>query len=109
MNQNGVPDIVYSYIEIVGTHANFTRVFRIVEWDGAQFVDLIYSDHPHYANAATVNNGDGEIKDTDGDGNLELVLMHGPGRGPNAEGEENGERPSVEVWAWNGHAFRRTE
>ena len=31
------------------------------------------------------------------------------GRGPDAEGEENGERPSVEVWAWKGHAFRRTE
>jgi hypothetical protein len=84
-------------------------VFRIMEWDGEHFADLIYSDHPHHTNAATVDNGDGEIKDTDENGNLELVLTHGPGRGPDAEEEEEEAHPSIEVWAWDGHAFRRKD
>jgi hypothetical protein len=101
MNGNGVPEIVYSYIEIIGTHANFTRAFRIIEWDGNHFVDLIQSDAYH-PNAAKVSNGDGEIRDTDGNGTLELVLTHGAGRGPDASTLDD---TSTEIWAWNGFAF----
>jgi hypothetical protein len=102
MNGNGVPEIVLSYIEVIGTHVNFTRLFRIIEWDGEQFVDLIESDDPNHPNAAEVNNGDGTIYDTDGDGTAELVLTNGPGRGPDAGTPDH---PRTEVWAWNGSAF----
>lgn len=101
MNQDGVPEIVFSYIEIIGTHANFTRVFRILEWDGSKFADLIQGD-PYHPNAASVNNGDGVIRDTDGDGTLELVLTNGIGRGAEMNGPQ---RACTDVWAWNGVAF----
>lgn len=101
MNGNGVPEIVVSYIEIVGTHANFTRLFRVIEWDGEHFVDLIRSDsyNPH---VAAVQNGDGAVRDTDGDGILELVLTNGPGRGL---GDGGPQRSRTDTWAWNGAAF----
>lgn len=101
MNRDGVPEIIFSYIEIIGTHANFTRVFRILEWDGSKLVDLIQGDS-YYPNAASVNNGDGVIRDRDGDGSLELVLTNGIGRGPEISGPQ---RPRTEIWAWNGVAF----
>lgn len=101
MNRDGVPEIVFSYIEIIGTHANFTRLFRILSWDGSKFVDLIHGDSYHL-NAANVNNGDGVMRDTDGDGTLELVLTNGIGRGPDIAGPQ---RARTDVWAWNGVAF----
>ena len=101
MNGNGRPDILLSYITVIGTHANFTREFRILEWDGGRFVDLIQSDgdRPY---AAKVLNGNGVVCDTDGDAILELKLIHGPGHGPDADG--SGCAP-VDVWSWNGEAF----
>lgn len=101
VNGNGTPDIVLSYVTMIGTHANYTREFRILEWDGGQFVDLIQSagSHPH---AAEVLNGDGVIRDTDGDGILELELAHGVGRGPDAGTPAS---PRTDVWAWNGETF----
>jgi hypothetical protein len=101
MNGNGRSEIVFSYISVIGTHANFARQFRIVEWDGSQFVDLIQSDST-YPHAAEVQNGDGEIHDTDGDGIFELVLSNGVGRGPDANPLD---RVYTDVWAWNGQAF----
>jgi len=101
MNRDGVPEIIFSYIEIIGTHANFTRLFEILEWDGSKFVGLIQGD-AYYPNAASVNNGDGVIRDTDGDGTLELVLTNGIGRGPEMNGPQ---RSRTEIWAWNGVVF----
>jgi len=105
MNGNGVAEIVFSQIEMIGTQANFTRAFRIVEWDGHQFVDLIAEDPLFGDNAARVENGDGEIADTDGDGTLELLLTHGRGRGPEADPDPEGQG-WVETWGWDGTAFR---
>lgn len=101
MNRDEVPEIIFSYIEIIGTHANFTRLFRILEWDGSKFVDLIQGDL-YYPHSARVDNGDGVIRDTDGDGTLELVLTNGVGRGPDVIGPQ---RTRIEIWAWNGVAF----
>lgn len=101
MNANGKPEIVFSYIVVIGTHANFTREFRIIEWDGSQFVDLIQSDR-NRPYAAEVLNGDGVIRDTDGDGVLELELTNGVGRGPDASALD---RARTDIWAWNGAAF----
>ena len=101
MNGNGKPELVFSTIPVIGTHANFARHFRILEWDGSQFVDLIRSDRddPH---VAEVQNGDGEIRDTNRDGFFELVLTNGEGRGPDADPPD---QPTVDVWAWDGQAF----
>jgi hypothetical protein len=101
MNGNGTAEIVFSYILVVGTHANFTREFRIVEWDGSHFVDLVQSDGNH-SYAAEVLNGDGIVYDTNGDGLLELELTHGLGHGIEASGPE---RADSDVWAWDGQAF----
>jgi hypothetical protein len=107
MNRNGRPEIVVSYVPVIGTHANYTREFRILEWDGSRFADRIHSegDRPH---VAQVLNGDGTVHDVDGDGYLELALTHGPGRGPDAVGPDC---PGTDVWAWNGEAYvlSRTE
>ncbi len=101
MNGNGTPDIAISYDTVIGTHANYTREFRILEWDGRQFVDLIKSggNRPH---AAEVLNGDGVIRDIDEDGILELELVHGAGHGPDAGTPAS---PRTDVWAWDGEAF----
>jgi hypothetical protein len=104
MNSDGVPEIVYSYIEIIGTHANFTRVFKIVTWDRLNFVDLIQSDS-YDPTVAQVSNGDGEVIDTNGDGNFELVLSHGIGRGPDISPLD---RVRTETWAWDGSAVSLT-
>ncbi len=101
MNRDGVPEIVYSYIEIIGTHANFTRVFKIATWDGTGFVDLVQSDS-YDLTAVQVYNGDGEIIDTDGDGTFELVVSHNVGRGPDASPLD---RARTEIWAWDGSAI----
>jgi hypothetical protein len=100
-NNNGVSDIVLSYIGIIGTHANFTRFFRILEWDGVQFVDLIQGKAEPY-NEAPVNNGDGFVYDTNGNRNLELVLTNGLATGYIDGGPQ---RERTDIWAWNGYAF----
>lgn len=101
MNNNGLADLVISYVTVIGTHANFTREFRILEWDGSRFVDLIQSegDRPY---AAKVLNGEGVVCDIDGDGVLELRLVHGPERGPGADGASCA---PIDLWSWNGEAF----
>jgi len=107
MNRDGVPEIVFSYIrffhdtEVIGLHDNFVRDFFIVEWDGERFASLLpfreSSDSPVY-----VTNGDGEIRDTNGDGILELVLSFGPARSPETSRTY---RPGTRIWSWNGHTF----
>ena len=101
MNGDGTPEVVLAYITIIGTHANYTRAFRILEWNSDRFVDLIRSDgsDPH---VAEVLNGDGVICDTDGDGTFELELTHGVGHGPDASTPD---QVCTDVWAWNGEAF----
>ncbi len=105
MNGNGRSEIVFTYVTVVGTYTNFTREVRIMEWDGAQFVDLIHSDgnNPH---AAEVLNAPSPlsimIEDTNGNGLLELALINGVGRGPDAD--EN-EQPVIDMWTWDGTAF----
>lgn len=101
MNNNSVPEIVISYIEIMGTHSNFTRCFEILEWDGDDFVPRIQGRgyEPH---SIKVENGDGVIEDADGDGTIDLVITSGMGRGPEASSFE---RPRKEIWSWDGQAF----
>ncbi len=105
MNLNGVPEIIFSFVDNCGTHLNCTRPFRIVEWDGMEFKDLIHGRHLYTGEiytSAYVYNGDGVIRDTNGDGYLELTLTNGiehyyPDSGP--------DRERTEIWAWNGSAF----
>ena len=104
MDGDGVPEIIYSYIEIIGTHANFTRVFKILSWDGKQFVDVIQSDS-YDPLAVRVNNGDGEIIDTDGDGIFEMVITSGPERGREVNVFD---RLRMDTWQWTGEAVERT-
>jgi hypothetical protein len=101
MDGDSLPEVVVSYIEIMGTHANFTRVFEIYSWDGTGFVDLSPRDS-YGASMLRVQNGEGRVVDQDEDGMFELVLSPGPGRGP-----ESGPSQALEqeTWGWNGEAF----
>jgi hypothetical protein len=101
MNSNGVPEIVYSFVSVIGTHGNFTRLFHILEWNGTEFVDLVDND-VHPPQAAPVNNGDGAVLDTNGNRNLELVLTNGIGHYYEDGGPQ---RERTDVWFWNGYAF----
>jgi hypothetical protein len=101
LNGDGIREIAFSYVEILGTHANFTRVFRIIGWDGQEFADLVESEG-YPPNGAAVMNGDGQFRDTDGDGTLELELTNGVGRGYMDSGPQ---RRRVDTWAWDGSAF----
>ncbi len=100
MNMDGIPEIVHSYISIAGTHAYFIREFHIFAWDGQKFVDYIEVDPE--GSVAYADSGDGVIRDTDGDGTLELVLAMAiseayPDLGP--------QRARSDIWAWNGYTF----
>ncbi len=100
MNNDGVPEIVHSHISIAGTHGYFTREFRILEWDGQEFVDLIPEDE--YGFYAQADTGDGVIKDFDGNGTKELILSNSPGE---AYPDLGPQRSRTDIWAWNGYQF----
>jgi len=100
MNMDGVPEIVHSQISVAGTHAYFMREFRILEWDGQKFVDLIPKDQ--YGFYAQADTGDGVIGDTDGDGTLELLLENGLGE---AYPDLGPQRKRTDIWAWDGYAY----
>ena len=52
MNLDGVPEIVFSHLNIshgdvtVFSSSDYVRFFQIIEWDGEEFTDLIRSDLP---------------------------------------------------------------
>ena len=100
MNNDGVLEIVHSHISISGTHGYFTREFRILEWDGQAFIDLIQEDE--YGFYAQADTGDGVIEDLDRNGTKELILSNSiseayPDLGP--------QRSREDIWAWNGYHF----
>lgn len=100
MNNDGIPEIVHSHISIAGTHGYFTREFRILEWDGQEFVDLIPEvEYGFYAQADT---GDGVIEDFDGNGTKELILSNSLGE---AYPDLGPQRSRTDIWAWNGYQF----
>ena len=102
MNENGVPEIVHSYISIAGTHAYFIREFSILEWDGEKFVDLILEDVSGFK--AQADTGDGEIRDLDGNGTFELLLSNAIGA---AYPDLGPQRERTDIWEWNGYVFER--
>jgi len=100
MNRDGIPEIVVSAISIIGTRSYFERQFRILEWNGEVFADLIPIDENGFA--ARAESGDGEVRDRDGDGRLELILSNSvaeayPDLGP--------QRARTDSWEWDGEAF----
>ena len=103
MNDDGKSEIVFSYTPVIGTHGDFSREFRIVGWDGTRFLDLIQGDG-HHPYVAEVRNGDGQLRDTDGDGALELELTSGVGSRI-VDDASALDRPRTDIWAWNGEAF----
>ena len=100
MNQDGIPEIVHSYISIAGVQAYFIRQFRILEWNGQEFVGLVAEDE--IGSTARADSGDGTIRDRDGDGTLELILTNGLG---GAYPELGPQRARTDSWEWDGEAF----
>lgn len=104
LNDDGVPELVYSWIDNYGAHGYFTRLFFIEAWDGETFVPLVehnnFYDPSQSAQYATVYNGDGTLSDVDDDGIFELVLENGIGAhygGP--------QRSRTDVFDWDGQAY----
>jgi len=106
MNLDGVPEIVFSYLYVhhgvvtIWPEMDYARFFYIIQWDKNDFVNMIQDEESPFT---SVFNGDGSIRDTDGNGTLELVLSHGASR-------ESGlatilYRPRTETFSWNGVTF----
>ena len=100
MNNDGVLEIVHSHVSISGTHGYFTREFRILEWDGQEFVDLIPEDE--YGFYAQADTGDDVVEDLDGNGTKELILSNSIGE---AYPDLGPQRSRKDIWAWNGYHF----
>ena len=100
---DGVPEIMLTSIEMMGTAANFHRGFRIIGWDGKSFSDLVLTTQGDFG-TATVENGDGEIIDTDEDGLPELVLHSRVGGHSDTSVLK---RPRTEIWGWDGFQITR--
>src|SRR3990172_3164073 len=114
LNSNGVPEIVLA--AYYGERDSFATEFRIIEWDGGGFIDLVAPrDDPlagcHYQpNSACVQFGDGSIAGVDGDGKMELGLIHNRNlmQEDCAFLDPSKCFPSAfvwYVWEWDGEAF----
>ena len=95
MNADGIREVV----TVLKVFDN--RRYYILAWDGTTFTSLIEPRFDeillqtvYYVEAY---GGEGAVKDTDGDGNLEFVITY------------NEEPSRREIWAWNGHAFKLLE
>jgi hypothetical protein len=108
MNQDGVPEIVYAFVYNAGFVVGAERLFYIIEWDGADFVNLVFGSLDRFGRfdpceCAIVSNGDGEIRDTNGDGYLELTVTWGL---PLQDWiYDYPPREWTDIFAWNGTAF----
>jgi hypothetical protein len=107
-NLNGISEIVFSYLRFddgivsIRSGQDYSRWFRVLEWNGTEFVDLL-PDYIFASHELVVTNGDGSFKDTDGDGFDELILRGGALR-------ERGHghrffRATTSTWAWDGYEF----
>jgi len=95
MNADGIREVV----AVLKVFDN--RRYYILAWDGTTFTSLI---EPRFDEISLQTvyyveayGGEGMVKDTDGDGNLEFVITY------------NEEPIRREIWAWNGHAFKLQE
>lgn len=86
LNSDGTPEIIF-FISSLGE-------LYIAEWDGRGFISLIqYSDElENMQTYISVQEGSFEFKDTNNDGNLEIVVTN---------------RNSTDVWIWNGEYFQK--
>lgn len=117
MNQNGIPDLVIS--EWTGDNLYVPDTYRIVEWDGIGFKDLIIQ--PEFESrygAGNSNEGmiwiDGvwgkndekqvEIFDIDNNGTFELVLRGGLPVHPDTRAHGPW-RAETDIYMWNGKGF----
>jgi len=100
LNGDGIRDVLLSAILVSGTGGDYHRVFRILEWDGSTFRDLIPLIPCCGATAATSENADHAIRDTDGDGILELILTQSI---PPWDGVPV--RVRTDTWAWGGTEY----
>jgi len=108
MDQDGNAELVIAFVDaftgknIYTKNQNIIRRFEIYDWNGAAFVDLL-SEYEVGSQLSTFN-GDGAIRDTDGNGNPDLVLTNGV---PNESGQHTPilYRPHTEIWGWDGQSF----
>ena len=102
MNLDGIADLVFAIVTSNGP----TLEFRIIEWNGGQFQSLIQAiDHEQPVDYASMDDPRVmEIRDTDGNDTLELVLIGGIPRGA---AYFNGLPFREETWiyTWNGANF----
>lgn len=108
MNGNGVPEVIFSYVD--GSQEGKViypwfrmRWIHIMEWDGNQMVHLI---NPNDGTSGALNvvsmvpGNDSRVTDIDGNGTLELVVVN---YAPCFEGENRQVR--LEVYGWDGNYF----
>jgi len=120
MNLNGVPDLLIS--EWIGDiNLYIPDIYRIMEWDGTSFKDLItQSDFESRYGAGVANDGfvsingrwnDGktpekelEVVDVDKNGTFELILRGGLPTHPDTQ-MRGPWRAETDIYMWNGKGF----
>jgi len=110
MDQDGNAELVIAFVDAFTGKNTYTnnqdiiRRFEIFDWNGATFVDLL-SEYEVGSQLSTFN-GDGTIRDTNGDGYPDLVLKNGV---PHESGQHAPilYRPHTEIWGWDGQSFKQ--
>jgi hypothetical protein len=107
INGNGIPEFLTVSISNIGIHADYTRDFIIYEWNGSEFMRLIpdSGNESLSTSDATTFLGDGEIRDADGNGTLELVLTSAAFRHHSEFEWSRLDRADEFIWAWNGTEY----
>lgn len=107
MNLDGIPEIVVNIMH--GTN-NANHTISVYEWDGSQFIPILQSndsfDKEVIPYAEVYGATKIEIKDSDGNGTLELVLTSNPpiyGTSDYIYGLPW--RDETHVFGWNGNSF----
>jgi len=105
MNLDGVPELV---IEQITCH--YCTGVWVYEWDGQRFQSLvrhweIFNNKLTYQDSAeTTGRGQTEVKDTDGNGTIEVVLRTVPTSHPDAI-EYGPWRSEIQTFMWDGQYF----
>nr|NIS81004.1 hypothetical protein [Anaerolineales bacterium] len=112
MNSNGIQEIVF--VVFYRERDSTNRDFRIMEWNGSRFVDLIEESFGqagcgYHPSGACIQFGDGATVDVDGDGIPELVLARNENIATASRMDPFSIYPSKflwYIWDWDGSVFK---
>jgi hypothetical protein len=103
LNADGITEIAYSFIDNFGAnHGRFTFQLQVLEWDGADFRELLLDPYRYPRSSAQA-----AFRDLDGNGTMEILIPQHYW-GENGGGVDCDIGPTVdfdEVWMWDGEYY----